>query len=239
MTYELKLEKFSGPLAKLLALIEARELPITDISLADVTDDFLHYLRTVTRGGTDMNLVADFIAVASRLILIKSKVLLPELTLTSEEEASIGELEARLKIYRGLRPAMRALAKLWRSGVKEFSRPYLMTKTGAALFYPGGTTDTAALFGSLQRLFEVFENYELETATIKEKIISIEEKVAEIVRRLTDTGETQFRKLAGRRSREEIVAIFLAILHLAREQMILLEQTERFSDIIIRKSSRQ
>ena len=99
MLYELKLETYQGPLDKLLELVEGKKLEITKISLADVTADFLNFLKKLESEGANHSLIADFLVVASKLILIKSKVLLPALTLSEEEESDIHDLEARLKIY--------------------------------------------------------------------------------------------------------------------------------------------
>jgi len=235
MAYELKLDQFSGPLDKLLELIEARRMEITEISLADVTDDFMRYLRSLSDSGVDMRLMADFISVASRLILIKSKVLLPELALTAEEETGIRELESRLRVYQQLKPAMHLIAKLWRAPNKEFSRQYLLIK-GSSVFYPGNNLTAPAVLEAMRKLFKVFESLELEEKTIKETIVTVEEKIEEIVKRIRKEGETKFKSLAWRKSRSEIIAIFLAILHLAHEQLVFLEQSQHFSDIIIKKS---
>jgi len=91
MNYEVKLEQFTGPLNKLLELIEARKLEITALNLAEVTEDFINYIRSLEKGA-DPEILADFIVVASRLILIKSKTLLPSLELTEEEEGEIKDL---------------------------------------------------------------------------------------------------------------------------------------------------
>lgn len=238
MPYELKLDRFSGPLEKLLELIESRELEITEISLARVTEDFLSYLRTITEAKMDLRLVADFIAVAGRLIFLKSKSLLPDLKLTGDEEAEIKDLEKRLKLYQELKPALKIVARLWSASASSFSRPYFLLlgqERSASVFYPGRKLNIKALTESLDKLFASFKSLELETQTIKEKIITIEEKVEEIIKRLQDGAETKFANLSKAKSRSEIIAIFLAILHLAREQLILLEQSERFSDIVIRK----
>jgi segregation and condensation protein A len=238
MPYELKIEKFTGPLNKLLELIEARQLTINEISLAEVTEDFLKYLQKIT--DADLRLVADFIAVASRLILIKSKSLLPDLSLTGDEEADIKDLERRLKIYQELKPALKILDKLWKVAGREFSRPYFLMQGaslegGARVFYPGAGLEIEALFGALDKIFESFRSLELETKSIKEKIITVEEKIAEVIKLLGRRGESTFRNLSSAKPRSEIIVIFLAILHLARERLIALEQSERFSDIIIRK----
>lgn len=237
MNYELKLEKFSGPLDKLLELIEERKFDVSELSLAQVTDDFLKYLRSLSaEKEPDIRLIADFIAVASRLILIKSKHILPDLTLTGEEEAEIKDLERRLRLYSELKPMTKNVARLWSGKKTSFGRPYFLELgSSSGVFYPGENLDLGAILAELVKLFESIKRLELETGTIKEKIITIEEKIKEITERLRSEKETKFANLASAKTKQEIIALFLAILHLAREQLVFLEQAERFSDIIIRK----
>jgi len=240
MAYELKTEKFSGPLEKLLELIEAKQLAINEVSLAEVTEDFLKYLEALTEA--DMRLVADFIAVASRLVLIKSKSLLPDLALTGEEEADIRDLEKRLEIYQELKPVLKLLDVLWKKAGREFSRPYFLAQStpltgGAKVFYPGKKLEISALFEVLQKVFESFVSLELETKSIKEKIITLEEKIAEVIEWLAKEGESTFKNLSLTKSRSEVIIIFLAILHLAHDRLVALEQNGRFSDIIIKKQN--
>ena len=127
MQYELKTEKFSGPLEKLLALIEAREMDVSEVSMAHVTDDFLKYLETFKKDGVDgvalefdLRVLADFIAIASKLIFLKSKYLLPGLALTEEEEADIKDLDPRLHIYQQLKPAIKLVNRLWQTSRAPF-----------------------------------------------------------------------------------------------------------------------
>src|SRR3989338_1920850 len=186
--YELKTEKFQGPLDKLLELIEEKKLEITEISLAEVTNDFLRYLQSLTITKEDANnpevsgedsfeirenmrLLADFIAIASRLILIKSKSLLPDAPLTQDEEADIKDLEARLKIYRALKPAMRLLQERWQKSETEFSKPYFLNASfpralrwgsgqaasGANIFYPGANLSLESLVTSAGRVAAVVQ----------------------------------------------------------------------------------
>ena len=149
--YEFTSEKFSGPLEKLLGLIEEQKLGVDEVSLAKVTDGFLAYLDNFRKNGGegdeavfrgDLRVLADFIAIASRLILLKSKYLLPGLALTDEEQADIKDLETRLAHYRELKPAIVALAKLWRENHVSHSRPYFLGRgtgfsAGQSIFYPG------------------------------------------------------------------------------------------------------
>ena len=258
--YELKIEQFQGPLDKLLELIEEKKLEITEISLAEVTNDFLQYLRSLTSADltqtsadstlTDtieirenMRLLADFIAIASRLILIKSKSLLPDAPLTPDEEADIKDLEARLKIYRALKPAMKLLQERWQKSEAEFSRPYFLNASfprvasGANIFYPGANLSLESLVASVGRVAAVVQKFVSEEATVAREAISVEEKMKEIVERLQKFTEVSFSHFSGDGSRSEIIAAFLAILHMAHDQLIFLEQKAHFSDIMITKST--
>jgi segregation and condensation protein A len=250
-TYEFQIGEFKGPLDKLLELIEAEKMDINTVSLAKVTDGFLHYLDDlksaigVAEGAAgsgekidrpfraDLHLLADFVAVASRLIFLKSKYLLPGLELTEEEEADIKDLESRLKIYQDLKPAIRALNKLWHESHRSYSRPYLVNKT--PVFYPGTNLTLEGMTQALEGIFESIKTYELETDTIKEKIVTLEEKISEVLARVQKEGDMHFKNLSGDKSRGETIVVFLALLHLAREQLVLLEQIDAFSDILVKK----
>jgi len=253
MGYELRVGEFNGPLEKLLELIEAQKMAVSEVSMAKVTDDFLKYLENLKKSGggamadedmsvfrADLRVLADFIVVASRLIFLKSKYLLPGLSLTEEEEADIKDLEERLKRYQDLKPALHHLRELWNERHTSYSRPYFLGRgTGLApgqkVFYPGKNVNREALTGALGRIFETIKTFELETETIKEKIVTLEEKISEVLNRVKLGGDTQFRQLSHEKPRGEMIVIFLAILHLAREQLILLEQMENFSDIMVKK----
>lgn len=255
MAYELKLEKFSGPLEKLLELIEAQKMDVSEVSMARVTEDFLHYIEKIKavpqeHGGEatgiasafreDLRMVADFIMVASKLIFLKSKYLLPGLALTDEEEADIKDLEDRLKMYQVLKPALRIVAKLWRESHRSYSRPYFMGHGGglaarAGVFYPGGNVTAAALTGSLNRIFDDIKTYELETQTIKEKIVTLEEKITEVLARIEREGNIEISSRSKDVPRADIILLFLAVLHLARTEQVALRQDSIFSDIMVQK----
>ena len=107
---------------------------------------------------------------------------------------------------------------------------------GSGIFYPGEELGGKTLFESLQKIFETLQGLELETQTIKEKIVTIEEKMQEIIKRLESETETVFTRISNAKTRAEIIVVFLAILHLAREQLVFLEQASHFGDIVIKKS---
>src|SRR3989344_3278452 len=100
-TYQVKTPIFEGPLDLLLNLIEKRKLFINEISLAEVTDDYLTYIKNLPKISiSDMTI---FILIAATLILIKSKSLISNIELTEEEEGQIEDLERRLKIYQKMK----------------------------------------------------------------------------------------------------------------------------------------
>lgn len=253
--YQLKIDNFSGPLEKLLELIEAEKMDVSEVSMAKVTDDFLKYLDALKTSDLltnvaeemaldkmrlDLRVLADFISVASRLIFLKSKYLLPGLALGDEDEADIKDLEDRLKRYQDLKPALRHLNALWSERHTSYSRPYFLGQgKGLApdqkVFYPGGNVSIENLQAALARIFDTIKSFEIETETIKEKIISLEEKISEVLGRIKQEGDLQFKNLSGEKSRSEMIVVFLAVLHLAREQLVLLEQIDNFSDIMVKQ----
>ena len=257
MEYETRVGEFSGPLEKLLTLIEAEKMDINEVSLAKVTDDFLKYLETFKQGmaddmastedterkfRVDLRVLADFVSVASKLIFLKSKYLLPGLALSDEEEADIKDLESRLHIYQQLKPAIKLINQLWQTSHHSFSRPYFLGRgtgniPGQTMFYPGKNLYASALAEALGGIFDTIKTYDLETETIKEKIVTLEEKISEVLGRIQKEGDMHFNQLSDEKSRGEMIVVFLAILHLAREQLVLLEQMDNFSDIMVKKNS--
>ncbi|MBS3903594.1 MAG: segregation/condensation protein A [Anaplasmataceae bacterium] len=235
-SYELQLNTFRGPLEKLLELIEKRELDITAISLAAVTDDFVKYVRSLA--DVPPALLADFISVASQLLLLKSRALLPSLPLTEEEEKEILGLEERLRIYQELRHAFRGISHLWKNGQRLHGRNYLPTiflrdASQEGHCYPGKTTTLETIESSTANVISLLLRVKEETETIKEKIVRLEDKMIEIVNRLQGLGKTKMHHLAQSGNKSELIVIFLALLHLAREQTIELEQDGQFSDIMV------
>jgi segregation and condensation protein A len=227
--YELSLENFSGPIEKLLELIEEKKLKITELNLAEVTADFLNYLKQIEK--VEPRLLADFVVVASRLLLIKSKALLPTLQITEEEEKDIKDLEARLRFYQQFKPAINLIKKMSEQSGISISRPLFFGRPAA--FYPPKNLEIKDLHNAVKSIFETLEQFQKETKIVKLSLISLEEKIEEITKRI---GENlKFHELTKEKPREEIIVLFLALLHLLAKQLIKVEQKEKFSDIIIEK----
>ena len=237
MNYQVQLDKFSGPLEKLLELIEEKQLDVTLVSLGKVTGDFLEYLKNLSDQEKHPSVLADFVVVASRLLLIKSKAILPSLELTEEEETDIKDLEARLKIYKEFKEASLVLNNFWNRKQSSYGRELFMNLP--PVFYPSKNLTVNALEKHLSELIRELKSLVPEKQLVKKIFVTVEQKVKELLERLRESAEQSFHNLSKDKSKLEIIMLFLAILHLIRDRMVKSEQTEKFSDIIIKRESEE
>lgn len=227
-TFQIQQEKFTGPLDLLLNLIEEKKLEITEISLAKVTDEFLSYVGDLKK--VEPAILADFLVIATKLLLIKSRYLLPELILSPEEEKEIKDLTLRLEIYRSFKEAEKNIKNLY--GRKPlYAREFLFNQTPT--FYPPANISINDLFITFQKIWEEFQKIgEFSIEKIK-KIVKIEEKIQQIVEILNQRTKISFNKLVKKETKLEIIITFLALLQLIKDQLILVEQEEEFGEIRI------
>jgi len=232
MSYQLKLEYYQGPVDKLLELIEERKLEVSRISLAEVTNDFLKYLKELEENQAHPALIADFIVIASRLILIKSKELIPSFTLSEEEEKEIKSFEWGLKVYQELKKSHRLLKEKWNDMPQIFSREFM---AGVSFFFfPPRDLKTDDLKKAMEKLTQTLESFFKPAVTIKNKIVDLKTKMEEILNKITEQ-EIDFQELSKNKSKSEVVILFLAILHLIKDQLIQVEQQAHFSNIKVIK----
>ena len=225
--YELEIEDFKGPLDKLLELIGEKKLEITRLNLAEVTADFLAYLSKLEE--VSHRELANFIVVAARLVLIKSHALLPNLELTTEEEQDIAELEKRLRLYQKFRGVEEIIGSLWNRN-RSFVRPFLATTPAG--FYLSEKLTPKDIQAHFKRLVEVIEDIKkLETKEVK--VINLEEKIIELVARIGSIVRISFGDLKKEKDKPEIVVMFLALLHLVKDNRIEIYQEDVFGDISI------
>ncbi|MFQ6084504.1 MAG: segregation and condensation protein A [Candidatus Aminicenantia bacterium] len=172
--YTVKLEQFQGPLDLLLQLTEEKKLDITEISLAKVTNQYLNFLKKSEN--IPLENLADFLVVASRLILIKSRMLLPALELTEEEEEDIKALKRQLEEYKKFRNLAKEIEKIALTKNIAYSREkYQGFKS---IFYPPKNFKLEDLKAAFKRVME-------EIALLEEKLpekslklkLSLEEKI--------------------------------------------------------------
>jgi segregation and condensation protein A len=228
--YKVSLENFEGPLDLLLQLIEKEELDITQISLAKVTDTFLSYLEKIEEIKPDE--LADFLVVAAKLLLIKSSLLLPSM-ISSEEEVT--DLVDQLKIYREFLLASKNIQKMINR--KNFS--YSREKFPSGLVQRNFRLTTKITTSMLKNIFEnilqvIISQIKLAQSKI-EKVISLKEKIADLINFLNKFAEVKFSQIVTKSTKAEIVVTFLAILELVKEKTITIYQDGLFEDITIKK----
>jgi len=225
--YELTTEKFSGPMQKLLELIEEKKLEITEFSLAEITADFLEYVKKIEEA--EPRLLADFVAIAARLLLIKSRCLLPDLSITDEEKEDILDLEERLRIYKQFQEAKSLIGQFWNRGLVSYGREFLPV-AGIGFFYPPGKLDAVSLRAKIDELYSLASAERLEES--REEMLNFEKYLGELTERIRE-GMLNFREAISGRKKEEIIVMFIALLHLLKENLVRISQDGQFSDIVI------
>lgn len=228
MTYHIKLEQFEGPLDLLLQLTEQEKLDITRVSLAQIADQYLEYIAQAQ----DISLahLSDFLTVASRLILIKSKALLPMLEFTEEEEEEIKDLEHQLAEYKKFKDAAKNLAEIFDSKNISFSREGFLGLGN--VFYPPENICAEDLQKAFNKVLgEIIVQEKLEEKMVQE-VLTLEDKILHLQETLRQRATASFSELvANATGKVEVVVSFLAMLELVKQRLIHVEQGELFSEI--------
>lgn len=240
--YIVKAPSFEGPLDLLLSLIESRKLFINEISLAEVANDFINYIKSINdEGEKRINNVSYFVLVAATLVLIKSKSLLPNINLTEEEEEKIDDLEKRLKLYQIIKEAS--------VDIKEsFGLNIIFTPVERIwddpVFSPGENVNLSSIISSVNDVLKNLPEIPVKTPEIEiKKVINIEEVINSLTDRIQSAINLSFREFSkshniGNREEAKVNTIvsFLAMLELVREGIIDVIQNNTFEDINITKS---
>lgn len=225
--FELTTEKFQGPLETLLNLIEERKLPISEISLSNVCDSYLSYVEKLPE--LPLGETAQFILVASTLLLIKSRALLPTLELSSDERESVEELERRLARYAIFRKAARLLRREW--GRKPLFFPKRAPER-PSVFSPAEASPTTIL-ASARRLLNSLPKPEALMQAAVAPVLALEDVILALKDRLSKAFRTRFSELTQGADKESRIVHFLAMLELVRHGGASVTQDKLFSDITI------
>ena len=217
-SYTVKTQAFEGPLDLLLELVSSRKLFASDVSLSEVADDFIRYISE--REEYSLSESAEFILVASTLMLIKSRSLLPELSLTEEEEESIHDLEDRLKAYARVQELSAKLRAIFGKQMIFEKSP---SKNPVIVFSPDSQTDTANLLAALLRVIDALPKKEILSKVIVKKVISLEEMIDRLAERISKSNKFRFHDMEHKDKISMIVG-FLAMLELVKRGMISVTQ---------------
>lgn len=231
---KIKLEKFEGPLSLLLKLIEKEEMDITEISLSKIADQYIEYIQKAD----DINPeeMADFLVVAARLLLIKSKALLP--FLCQEEKEEIEEFEEQLRMYKEFLEASKGIEKIIGKKkfmfAREFNRKALLSN--AEFFSPPKEITPSILFAVFQDVLgRLIPPEKMEEEKLDHKL-SIEDKIKSIKDLLISRIKFSFSRLFSKsKNKTEIIVSFLAMLELEKQRELMIFQENLFEEIIITK----
>lgn len=230
--YQLRLPVFEGPLDVLLRLIEQHQLSIADVSLVAVTDQFLAYLAS---GSVPSESLADFAAMAGRLLVLKSRSLLPAPP-PDDDEPAPDDLAAQLAAYQAMKAAAMSLQELERAGLRAFAHhPPSVNHLPVSerLAAPQVTALSRALHRCLARGRPDPEPYEPAPA------ITLGAMTRRLMARLR--RRAPFSVLVGDRpTRVEYAVAFIALLSLLRQRVVDATQTTVFGDIeVLRVGARE
>lgn len=224
-SYQLRLESFEGPLDVLLQLIERQQLDISELSLIAVTDGFLAYIDKMD--DPPPRLLGEFVGVAARLLVLKSRALLPVDT-AAEPEEDVDDLTARLREYQRIKRTAAAMRDSqesgWRSYGQQSSAP--RRQVNVVLQTPEAGTLKGMFLRAIARQPSVPD-----IAPIR-PVVTVADMARRLLSRAIRPGmRLRFSEVVQRADRQETVAGFVALLTLWSRRELDVSQDELFGEI--------
>lgn len=230
--YQVATDVYQGPLDLLLSLIERAELDITKLALAQVTDQYLSYLRATP----DLNPeeVSGFLVIAAKLIQIKSEALLPRPPEREPGEEDPAEaLVEQLKIYKQFKRLAGWIGERESAGLQTFLRTAPPPKVEGKLDLSGLTLED--LVNTARMLFAEGKALPMLNTIISIPKITIREKINRILITLRQQGYLTFRDMLGQHTtRVEVLVTFLAVLELVKRYMVTIQQDKLFDNFMVK-----
>lgn len=227
--YKVVTPVYEGPLDLLLQLIEQVELDITKLALAQVTDQYLSHMRSLTAQQPEE--VSAFLVIAAKLLQVKSEALLPRPPAREEGEEDPGEALARqLLAYKRYKEIATELENRDKAGLRTYLRLAPPPKVKEKADF--GEFTLADLFNlALETFSNIDERPQLGTVVSAPRV-TIREKIGHIVTELRVKSRTTFGQILGnKRSRLDVVVTFLAMLELVKRHFVSARQETLFSEI--------
>ena len=225
------IEQYEGPYDLLVELAKKEQIRLSEISLQSLTDSFLTYIK---EREIDPEIMGSFLVVASTLLLIKVRQMVP--SLAHEEEEEISDLHHRLALYEKFRAVSEILAARWNTkpllpahhfAEGEFQEP------GSEAFMPNISSEL--LHDALQNLIGRIPPPPKPSAHLTRRGRSIKELFAMFQDRLDRVKKLIFQESVHGSSRQDQAVSFLAVLEMARNNSVRLEQEEAFSTLTVHK----
>lgn len=237
--YELKLDNFEGPLDLLVHLIEKNKMDIYDVKLIDITDQYLEYINEMERQNLDVT--SEFLVIASTLVYLKSKELLPK-EVDNEAELTEEELLRRIIEYKRYKDISMKFKEMYFENNKRFFK--LPDKVVLPKQMIDRQYESSKIFENYKRLLENQEvkmnkNVEnIEKIAIRDTY-TVTSKVKEIFKVLSKKPKFVFGKLFSVKTKpkEEVITAFTGVLELTRKDKVTTSQEKLFGDIIVEKKT--
>lgn len=240
---QLDLEVFQGPFDLLLHLIKQLKIDINDIPMTQITQQYLEYVHTMKQFEIDD--IADYLVMASTLIEIKARMLLPvELEETENYEDPRHELVQHLLLYQQFQDVTEVLEEMQQKRSFFFSKPSEdISSYQDFIPLPDDWINEHDLLQAMEAVLLRQFDRQPPLTTIDQDPVTVEEKIQALlawVKKYPNETVT-FNEVLRRHTRSEIVATFMALLELVRKQQILLKQTHVRQPIVIqaRKGGKQ
>lgn len=232
--YEINIPEFDGPLDLLLHLIKKDNISITDISIDDITKQYLDYINKMEE--MNLNVASEYLVMASELMLIKSISLLPKVENEIEEEDPKENLINRLieyEQYKNITSTFKELEGIRRDVFTKMPSDLLEYKEKDSNVDYG--VDLNDLINALNNFLEQKELEKPLNTKVTNKEYSVSKRSMEIKNILKEKKKVNFTDLFDIITKEYVVVTFLSILSMARKQEIDIEQEENFKNIIIKE----
>ncbi|MDP5228489.1 MULTISPECIES: ScpA family protein [Arthrobacter] len=243
--FQVRLTNFTGPFDLLLSLISKREMDVTEVALATVTDEFIAYIRALQEQGEEWALdeASEFLVIAATLLDIKAARLLPAGELDPEEDLAVLEardlLFARLLQYKAFKEVAARLGEELTQEALRFPRLVSLEPHFAALLpelvWKHGPDEFAALAAKAlaPRAESVPPSVSVEH--LHSAPVSVREQAELLALRLQAEAQLSFRALvADAPDAQVVIARFLALLELFRDQVVSFEQPEALGELTVR-----
>ena len=238
--YALKLENFEGPLDLLIHLIEKNKMDIYDVKLSDIADQYIEYINEMERNNLDVT--SEFLVIASSLVYLKSKELLPK-EVEDEAELTEEELLRRIIEYKKYKEISKKLKEMYEQNSKRLFK--LPEKVELPKQKIEREYSSNLLFEKYKSLIEGYENKINKNAENIEKIAirdtyTVTSKVKEIFRELSKKPKFVFNRLFSPKTKPkaEVVTAFTGLLELTRRSKVTANQEKLFGDIVVEKNKK-
>jgi segregation and condensation protein A len=227
---EFTTKQFSGPLDLLLSLLAEKKLDISEVALAEVTEQFLQYIDTLEQ--KDPAELADFLVIATKLLVLKSRMLLPAFQL---EEDGDEHLEDQLRLYEMFVEASAWIQERFLDE-QQLGAFRIEPPKRAEGFVPPKNLSTASMHERMRRLIKRLKPPKPLPKTTIDRTVSMKRKIDHIRTLLDRESTISFHDvLENRRNRTEVIVGFIALLELVKQRSVLLKQDATFGDIVIER----